>query len=192
MSRQLLADWRSLRHSKMRVSRLRKFQTTRALSLPLQCKYVCRVIVFAVDKYRKSLQSKDAAIPQSSLNASWTDKIVFRLSEVIGSLMKQELGNKLHPANIKSKLQPLLLQELVTVSELPLNSDGGKKHVAFVAQFSSDALFSTSKRAHQLCLQIQIKKGSLGKSRNFSPYKFLACTKFKTREELRGEKCSWI
>ncbi|CDJ64974.1 hypothetical protein, conserved [Eimeria necatrix] len=78
----------------------------------------------ALDKYRKSLQSKDAAIPQSSLNASWTDKIVFRLSEVIGSLMKQELGNKLHPANIKSKLQPLLLQELVTVSELPLNSDG--------------------------------------------------------------------
>lgn len=128
---------------------------------------MCRVIVFAVDKYRKSLHSRDAAIPQSSLNASWTDKIVFRLSEVIGSLMKQELGNKLNPANIKSKLKPLLIQELVTVSELPLNSDGGKKHVASVAQFSSDALFSTCKRAHQLCLPNSDKERVFGKISEF-------------------------
>ncbi|CDJ46380.1 hypothetical protein, conserved [Eimeria brunetti] len=82
-----------------------------------------------LDGYRKSLQSRDSILPQSGLNATWTDKMMLKITEVVGSLMRQELGEKVSAKRIKSTLQPVILQELVDVSDLSFSSDGDKERV---------------------------------------------------------------
>ncbi|CDI86091.1 hypothetical protein, conserved [Eimeria praecox] len=94
-----------------------------------------------VDGYRKTLQSRDSILPQSGLNATWTDKIMLKLTEVIGSLMKQELGNKIPAEQIKSTLQPVILQELVDVSDLSFSSESGKERVfGKLSEFLADQI----------------------------------------------------
>ncbi|KAL8425482.1 hypothetical protein Efla_002603 [Eimeria flavescens] len=95
----------------------------------------------ALDEYRQELSSKDSAFPQNSLAAIWTDSVMLELSETIGKLMREQLGNKVSPETIKVVIRPVIFQELVKVSGLSFHNENDKDKVfARVSDFLAEEI----------------------------------------------------
>ena len=89
---------------------------------------------------------------------------MLKITEVIGSLMKQELGNKLSAGRIKSTLQPVILQELVDVSDLSFSSDNGKKRHYSHRLFRTYHALQSSVPAMRTCLLMSLAASRKGES----------------------------
>lgn len=125
---------------------------------------------------------------------------MLKLAEVIGSLMRQELGNKLPAQKIKSTLQPVILQELVEVSDLSFSSDSGKQ--ANASHASTGTTQASTKLTHlstdhasvrfDAPRRFQIKRESSGNFRKLWLTKYPICTKSKIQGGFHEGKCFWM
>lgn len=95
------------------------------------------------------MRDRVSVFPQSSLVASWPDMILLRVSETIGSFMKNELGNKVPASAIKGALQPVILEELVKVSGLPFGTETGEQYACYALSFLPDSKHYGTKHAKQ-------------------------------------------
>lgn len=86
--------------------------------------------VSSVDNCRNQIKE----FPGGNPVAIWSDSVLLKVSEVIGSIMKERLGKTLTPSSIKKAVQPVIIGELMSISNLafPVNDgDQGKFSEAF-------------------------------------------------------------
>lgn len=83
----------------------------------------------AVDMYRDALLKLIKQFDHQSASAKWSDQIMVKVYDVVGRMMKENLGRTVPPASVDALLFPTIFEELVNLSGLRFQQEQGREQL---------------------------------------------------------------